>query len=192
MNWSQETEKVADWIAEYNKNAGTKGYVLGLSGGLDSAVVAALLIEAVGKNNVYLYFIDIESNPQSAKDAWDIAQKLKMPLTSVSLTHPFREYVKYASAWLKKGVHSTLQLANIKARDRMKYLYDMGADNECLVSGTGNLSELQVGYCCYDKKTRALTPDGLKYFYELNKNDIVFSLNLKTKYLEEKIISKMN
>jgi len=150
MDWSKETKKIADWMREYNRNAGTKGYVCGISGGLDSAVVAALSISAVGKENTYLYYIGIDSDSKCFEDAESIARALGVELHSAGLTKVFNEYLLYSSMFLDpdtvNGIHSDLSKGNIKARLRMLFIYDMAHERNCLVSGTGNLSELQMGY----------------------------------------------
>jgi NAD+ synthase len=136
-----EIENSTDFIRKHFAGTGRTTAVLGLSGGLDSAVTAALLVSALGAENVYAFFIDIYSSPGSYADAKRIAEHLGIELTYVNLNEIYDLRVK------RLGLEGNdLAKGNIKARERMIELY---AQNEILgglVVNTCNKSETMVGY----------------------------------------------
>jgi NAD+ synthase len=132
--------KVILWIKQKVKDSGAKGIVLGLSGGIDSAVVAALAKKAVGVNNLLVLFMPCNSNPQDLKDAKLVAHKLGLKSKLVELSAVYNNFMK-----VLPGAVSLAQ-GNLKPRLRMSTLYYFANKLNYLVCGTGNKSELLVGY----------------------------------------------
>lgn len=132
--------KIASWIKGQVKDAKAKGIVLGLSGGIDSAVVAALSQRAVGKNNVLALFMPCNSHANDLKDAKLIAKKLKLKTELVDLSGVYNNLLK-----ILPGAPG-LAKSNLKPRLRMATLYYFANKLNYLVCGTGNKSELMVGY----------------------------------------------
>lgn len=132
--------KIVSWIKKQIKDAKAKGVVLGLSGGIDSAVVAVLSKEAVGRNNVLVLFMPCNSNPQDLKDARLIAKKLNLKAKLVDLSGVYNNFLKILPE------SSSLAKSNLKPRLRMAALYYFANKLNYLVCGTGNRSELMVGY----------------------------------------------
>ncbi|MDD5130423.1 MAG: NAD+ synthase [Candidatus Omnitrophica bacterium] len=132
--------RIVSWIKQQVKDSTAKGIVLGLSGGIDSAVVAALAKEAVGKNNVLVLFMPCNSNPQDLKDAKLVAHKLGLKSKLVDLSAVYNNFLK-----ILPGAVS-LARGNLKPRLRMSTLYYFANKLNYLVCGTGNKSELMVGY----------------------------------------------
>lgn len=132
--------KIVSWIKQQIKDSKAKGIVLGLSGGIDSAVVAALCKEAVGKNNLLVLFMPCDSNPVDLKDARLVAASLGLKSKLVDLSSVYNNFLKVlpSSQGLAKG--------NLKPRLRMSTLYYFANKLNYLVCGTGNKSELLVGY----------------------------------------------
>jgi len=132
--------KIVSWIKQQVKDSRGKGIVMGLSGGIDSAVVAALCKEAVGKNNLLVLFMPCESNPQDLKDAKLVARSLGLKSRLVDLSGVYGNFRKVlpAAGGLARG--------NLKPRLRMSTLYYFANKLNYLVCGTGNKSELLVGY----------------------------------------------
>jgi NAD+ synthase len=122
------------------KDAGAKGILLGLSGGIDSCVVAALAKEAVGKTRVLGLFMPCHSQPQDLRDAKIMARKLGIKTKLVDLTKAYDILLKTLPPGTK------LAMANLRPRLRMLTLYYFANKFNYLVSGTGNKSELMVGY----------------------------------------------
>ncbi|MFH0918074.1 MAG: NAD+ synthase [Candidatus Omnitrophota bacterium] len=132
--------KVTLWIKQKVKDSGAKGIVLGLSGGIDSAVVAALAKAAVGKNNLLVLFMPCNSDPQDLKDAKLVAHQLGLKSKLVDLSAVYNNFLKVLPGAI------SLARGNLKPRLRMSTLYYFANKLNYLVCGTGNKSELMVGY----------------------------------------------
>lgn len=132
-------KRITVWIRLCLKKARSKGIVLGLSGGVDSAVVAALAKKAAGKN-VLALALPIHSQKNDLKDALLVAKKLNLKIKVIDLSDLYDNFVKI----LPKG--NKIAGANIKPRLRMIVLYYFANSLNYLVCGTGNKSELAVGY----------------------------------------------
>jgi len=132
--------KIVSWIKKQVKLSGAKGIVLGLSGGIDSAVVSALCKEAVGKDKLLVLFMPCNSNPRDLKDARLVAAKLKLKSELVDLSCVYNNFLKVLPP------AGGLALGNLKPRLRMSTLYYFANKLNYLVCGTGNKSELLVGY----------------------------------------------
>ncbi|MCD6413161.1 MAG: NAD(+) synthase [Elusimicrobia bacterium] len=132
--------KIVSWLRKKLKASGARGFVVGLSGGVDSAVTAALIKKAVGKNALAL-IMPCESAAADKKDAVFLAKQLGMPYKIVRLDGVYREFKKAVGKTKNK-----IALANIKPRLRMAVLYFFANANNCLVCGTSNKTELKLGY----------------------------------------------
>ncbi|MBM3252074.1 MAG: NAD(+) synthase [Candidatus Omnitrophica bacterium] len=177
-------KKLVNWIKNQVKQAGAKGIVLGLSGGLDSSVVAALAKEAIGRNKVLALILPCKSQSQDLKDARLIAKKLNIKTKTINLGNINDNLIKILPK--AKG----LALANLRPRLRMLVLYYFANKMNYLVCGTGNKSEIMAGYFCYDENTRTLTKEGLKTYKELKQGDVVFSLESNTGHVIENPIAE--
>ena len=132
--------KIVSWIKQKVKDSGAKGIVLGLSGGIDSAVVAALCKEAVGRNNLLLLFMPCNSSALDLKDAKLVVSKLGLKSKLVDLSGVYNNFLKVLPT------AGNLARNNLKPRLRMSTLYYFANKQNYLVCGTGNKSELLVGY----------------------------------------------
>lgn len=141
MNAKEEAQKLADWMEQYNANAGSRGYVVGLSGGIDSAVTACLAVEAVGKENVIGVLMPCHSTDDCAIDAKVLAENLGIRYDTVD----FEEVLMEFKIAMPMSINTMTQ-ANTKARLRMTILYAIASEFGYLVAGTGNRSELEIGY----------------------------------------------
>lgn len=122
------------------KQAGAKGIVMGLSGGVDSSVVAALAKEAVGKNKFLALILPIHSQSQDLQDAKLLARKLGIKTKTIDLSSRYDSLIKLLP---RAG---NIVKANLKPRLRMTVLYYFANKLNYLVCGTGNKSELLCGY----------------------------------------------
>ena len=131
-----------DFIRKLCHKSGFKKVVLGLSGGLDSTVVAYLAREALGKENVLALILPYkESNPESVKDAKKIAKLLGIKNRVIDITPMIDAYYK------RYPDKNRTRKGNKLARERMAILYDFSSKENALVIGTGNKTEALLGYC---------------------------------------------
>jgi len=134
--------RLASYINEYSKRRRT---IVGLSGGVDSAVVAYLSTKAVGPENTHLYLLPSNSTPrEDMEDAKAVVELLKVPEDNCRLVSIDRHAAELASSLGKR--QDRLTLANIKARVRMILLHGFAGVLGGLVVGTGDKSEITIGY----------------------------------------------
>lgn len=134
-------EDLVQWLRQQVKNAGGKGLVFGMSGGIDSAVVGALAKEAFPETSLGL-IMPIHSNPKDEEDARLVGKALDLPLIKVDLSETYDALIR-ASGFTSD---STMALSNVKPRLRMATLYYYGQDRGYLVLGSSNASEFYIGY----------------------------------------------
>jgi NAD+ synthetase len=147
-------------IRDYFARTGFKKAVLGLSGGIDSAVVAALLAEALGPKNVLGVAMPSQySSGHSLEDAERLAKNLGIGFE----VRPIKFLFATASRELaeNRGALAPLALENLQARLRGVTLMTLSNHYSALVLSTGNKSELAMGYCTlYGDMMGALAPIG--------------------------------
>lgn len=134
------TEEITKWIKNQVQAAGKKGAVIGLSGGIDSGVTAALCVRALGKENVLGLVLPCYSIPEDTSDGFRIAKFLSIPVKEIDLSSTLDTFVTAGS--IDKA--DVLNVANVKARLRMTMCYAYSSGK--LVAGTGNYSETKTGY----------------------------------------------
>ena len=132
-------DAISQWIKDQVEQANAKGVVVGLSGGLDSAVVAALAKRSL-KENVLGFILPCHSQKEDGEDASFIASHLQLETCTIDLTSAYDSLI----AILPSADKNTT--ANIKPRLRMINLYYFASLKNYLVAGTGNKSEVSVGY----------------------------------------------
>ncbi|EOY2672232.1 NAD+ synthase [Campylobacter jejuni] len=162
MDWQKITEKMCDFIQEKVKNSQSQGVVLGLSGGIDSALVATLCKRAL-KENVFALLMPTQiSNKANLEDALRLCADL-------NLEYKVIEIQSILDAFIKQSENATLiSLGNFAARIRMSLLYDYSALKNSLVVGTSNKSELLLGYgTIYGDLAYAFNPIGSLYKSEI-------------------------
>lgn len=133
-------------LRDYVRKTGFKKVVLGLSGGIDSALVAALAVAALGPENVFgIMMPSPYSSEHSVNDAVSLAENLKIPYRIVPIEKPFQAYLSI----LNDGREAILDLAeeNLQARVRGNIVMHYSNREGYLALATGNKSELAVGYC---------------------------------------------
>lgn len=143
LDYAILTNEIQNYIKEYVKSANSKGVVLGLSGGIDSSVTAALSVKALGKENVLGLGLPCHSMPQDLEDAKLVAKNLGITFKVLDLTSTYDEIISVFKTKIKPNDKS---LANLKPRLRMATTYFAGQSLGYLVIGTGNRTELSIGY----------------------------------------------
>jgi NAD+ synthase len=137
--------RLTDWIKQKVLAAGCKGAVFGMSGGIDSAVVAALCVKAFPDNSLGL-IMPCHSIAEDKIHAESVANKFAVPIRTITLDDIFDAYLKILPDFKPDPVLTRLAQANLKARLRMVTLYYTANQIKYLVVGSGNRSELTVGY----------------------------------------------
>lgn len=144
MKLVQYLEEIVQFLKTYFEEAQAKTYVLGLSGGVDSSLCAAIARKAVGKDKFLGIIIPIDSVNADAIDAKKICQLLDLNYIIYDGTSLFNEFKKEA---LNAGLTlDRTALSNLKARLRMTILYAIAAVKQGLVIGTDNADERYTGY----------------------------------------------
>ncbi|MCD6420475.1 MAG: NAD(+) synthase [Synergistetes bacterium] len=136
-------EKLSSWIRQQVESAKVNGIVVGMSGGIDSSVVAVLVKRAMGKDMLGVY-MPCYSRQEDREDALLVAKKFDIPLREVVLDGVFDAFLKAVGIDGKDVKENAV--INIKPRLRMAVLYHIANLKGYMVAGTGNRSELEVGY----------------------------------------------
>jgi NAD+ synthase len=141
----QLAEHLTDWIRAEVTAGGGCGAVFGLSGGIDSAVVAALAKQAYPQHTLGVV-MPCHSDPRDAEDGVLVAHHFGVPSATVDLGPVYDLLLEALSACSTDLPDSRLATANLKPRLRMTTLYAFANQLGYRVLGTGNRSELAVGY----------------------------------------------
>jgi len=132
---------------DFVHKCGFRKGVLGLSGGIDSAVVACIAVEALGKENVLALLLpSMYSPPESLRDARLVAENLRIELRTVPIEPLYRAYVQTLQRDFR-GLPEDVTEENIQARIRGNILMAFSNKLLHLVLATGNRSEAMTGYC---------------------------------------------
>jgi NAD+ synthase (glutamine-hydrolysing) len=178
MNSPKIYNKLIEEIKKYFKENNLNRAVIGLSGGIDSGIVALLTTYAIGKENIECLFMPTEFTAESSKkDAFELCKNLQVPLTEFDITDIFDIYIEtLAKKFIIKGIE--IPEENLQARIRANLLMYVANKKNAIVIATGNRSEILTGYCTlYGDTVGAIAPIGSLYkteVYELaewvNKN----------------------
>lgn len=149
-----QTQKIIDrivtWLKDYAEKAGVKGYVIGVSGGVDSAVVSTLC--AMTGLEVLMLEMPIRQKADQIDRAWehmnDVCERFSnAKAMRVDLTPAFEELYKTFDVDEEKYPAEKLAFANSRSRLRMLTLYYYGQINSMLVCGTGNkVEDFGIGF----------------------------------------------
>jgi NAD+ synthase len=139
-DYEMTRKKIVTFIREYYDQAGVSCAVMGLSGGIDSSLVATLACESLGSENVrgLLMPVDAKKDARNVKDASDLAESLGM-------SHELFEIGQAVKAYDTLNL-GKVALGNLMARLRMVAWYAVANSSDGLVLGTGNKSEILIGY----------------------------------------------
>jgi NAD+ synthase len=134
-------ELLARFIKEQTGQAGKRKLVLGLSGGVDSAVAAALAVRALGAGGLFCLLMPYRgSHPEALRDARDLVELLGVQSETIDISGFVDAFAELS------GEVDRVRLGNVMARTRMLLLFDRSAAHDALVLGTSNKSEILLGY----------------------------------------------
>jgi NAD+ synthase len=156
---SSGSQAIAGWLRQQVAASGTRGYVVGLSGGIDSAVVIRLC-QVAAPENVVGVMLPCHSDPADVADAVLVAEHFGIPTLRLDLEPAYDRLLadlQRAAAGLPASMipppgaepldpKARMPGANVKPRLRMTSLYYIANSLNYLVAGTGNRSELTIGY----------------------------------------------
>lgn len=142
LNCEKTKNDIIDFIQTKVSESKTDGIVVGLSGGIDSTLAAYLACEALGKDKVFGIIMPSTTTPTEDKlHGITIAQGLGIKYKEIAIDSILNEYLS-----MTQLEENNLAIGNLKARIRMSIIYYYANANNYLVSGTGNKSEILIGY----------------------------------------------
>ena len=142
MEINQKIDKTVDWLREKVKEAGCKGLVVGVSGGIDSAVVCYLIKKAFPENSIGV-IMSINSNPKDREDALKVINGCGIDYIDLDLTKPQEMILNSVTSALKeKDLYSESGFRAADSNLRARVANNLGY----LVVGTDNAAEIHTGY----------------------------------------------
>ena len=142
LRWQEVADEISSFCRRMVESAGAEGAVVGLSGGVDSALAAALLARGLGSDAVTAVIMPEEgvTPREDIEDAVALAEALGLNVEWVDITPIVAEFERL----LPPG--DRISRANIRPRVRMTILYYLANSRNLLVAGTGDRSEIEIGY----------------------------------------------
>lgn len=146
----EKVEKLVQWLQTQIEETGVKGLLVGVSGGIDSSVVANLIKRAAPESSLGV-MMPCNSNPEDLDHAKKVVEAADLDNVTVDLTSTHDTMLKEIQTQLKNAnalVEENQQLAdaNLRARLRMSTLYTVATNYNYLVVGTDNAAEWYTGY----------------------------------------------
>lgn len=138
-------QKLVSWIKEKALAAGCQGVVLGMSGGLDSSVLAVLCHRAFPQNTLGV-IMPCYSHQEDTEHAQAVAGQFSIPAKTVVLDSVYDALLQALPDYRAEPALTQLARGNLKARLRMLTLYYIANQMKYMVAGSSNRSELTIGY----------------------------------------------
>jgi NAD+ synthase (glutamine-hydrolysing) len=180
-------------IRDYARKNGFKRVVLGLSGGIDSAVVATLACQAIGAENVLSVMMPSPfSSRSSIDDSIELGRRLGMPVIEHSISDAYEvllKQLKLSAPSAESGPNSAVAAQNLQSRLRGNILMTISNSESRLLLSTGNKSELALGYCTLYGDTNG----GLAVIGDVLKTEVYALanyLNMSEELIPKSIIDK--
>ncbi len=148
MEIQNKIEKTVSWLREMGDKAGIKGMLVGVSGGIDSAVVACLIKKAYPDNSLGV-ILPIKNSAQDLRDAEELIATCGIKKLSIDLTTENESILKKVIESMGESYlasNERLTDANMRARLRMTTLYTIANNLNYMVVGTDNAAEILTGY----------------------------------------------
>ncbi len=159
LNEVETAARLEKFLVDKLKQSGMTGYVLGLSGGVDSSLSAAIAVRAVGEDNVLGVMMPYSfSSESSVTDAEKVAKSFGFRVEKIDISPMINAYFPDLKAVDK------IRTGNKMARERMSILFDKAHENNYLVCGTSNRTEICLGYgTWYGDVACSVNPIGMLY-----------------------------
>ncbi|MGL6118983.1 MAG: NAD+ synthase [Fusobacteriaceae bacterium] len=159
LDLNKVEEKVLKFVKEEVKKAGVSKVVLGLSGGIDSGLVAYIAAKALGAENVFGIMLPYKSSSKESIEHGElVANKIGIKTKIIEITPMVEPYFNMEADM------SNLRKGNKMARERMSVLFDYSAKEKAIVIGTSNKTEIYLGYgTLYGDTACGINPIGNLY-----------------------------
>lgn len=147
MDRNKQIDSVVEWLREMVKVSGTKGILVGISGGIDSAVVSFLIKKAFPENSLGV-LLPCKSGDKDLVDGLACAEKANIKNVTIDLSDAHEEIHTKINGVMAdfETTNARLTDANLRARLRMSTVYGIANNLNYLVAGTDNAAELLTGY----------------------------------------------
>ena len=145
MDTESLTQKLVSWIKEKVLDSGCQGVALGMSGGLDSSVLAALCQRAFPEKTLGV-IMPCHSQPEDKVHAEEVASQFSIPTVTVTLDDIYDSLLQTLPDYKADAASRRLAMANLKVRLRMLTLYHIVNQLRYMVAGSSNRSEITIGY----------------------------------------------
>jgi NAD+ synthase (glutamine-hydrolysing) len=177
-------------LRDYFTKTGLKSSIIGLSGGIDSAICLCLAVDALGNENVRALLMPSRySSDHSVRDAITLADSLKVHYDIVNIEKPFRAFEEDLAP-VFKGMNRDVTEENIQARIRAILLMAVSNKYGCIVLNTSNKSEAAVGYgTLYGDMAGGLSVIGDVYKTDVYR--LAGFINRESEIIPENIIRKL-
>lgn len=139
IDWNNIKKQLQEFLKIELAKTGLNRVTVGLSGGLDSAVVAVLCKETFGDNMSCVLMPSQFSSKESVDDAVELCEKF-------NIKYEIKSIAPMVEAYIQNMDEDKLRIGNFSARMRMSVLYDTSSRDKSIVVGTSNKSELLLGY----------------------------------------------
>jgi len=190
-------------VKDYAKKCGFKTALIGLSGGIDSALVTVIAAAALGSKNVFTIAMPSKWNSLNSKiDAEELARRLNINFDVISIKNLFESFKETLEESINLSIEGVV-CENIQSRIRGSLLMALANKNNHLLLSTGNKSEIAVGYCTlYGDMNGGLAVIGDLYktnVFKLcnwidselsNQSKKIYNLPLNNKIIGDKICNK--
>jgi len=177
-------------LRDYFSKTGLKNSIVGLSGGIDSALCLCLAVDALGNENVRALLMPSRySSDHSVRDAVALADTLKVHYDIINIEKPFRAFEEDLAP-VFKGIEHDITEENIQARIRAILLMAVSNKTGCILLNTSNKSEAAVGYgTLYGDMAGGLSVIGDVYKTDVYR--LAGFINRKSKIIPDNIITKL-
>ncbi len=163
IDYTKAKSEIVGFIKRYVIGNGFENGLVGVSGGIDSALTLALTVEALGSENTFALLLPYKiSSEDSLIDGKKVCEQLNVQYDVIDISPSVDAYFD------RYPTDNPLQIGNKCARERMSVLYDYSVRKEALVVGTSNKSEILIGYATqYGDAAAAFLPIGDLYKTEV-------------------------